>query len=86
MPEKDARTGNVSSGTANGWRAVCTETDARGEGGEGLLLRDYVEGTTVEELIGREGPLDAADTAEIGIRICRKVAAFHRQTPPVIPR
>ncbi len=56
------------------------------EGGEGLLLRDYVEGTTVEELVGREGPLDVADTAELGIRICRKVAAFHRQTPPVIHR
>ena len=41
---------------------------------EGCLLRDYVEGATLGELIEREGPLDACETARLGIRICRKVS------------
>lgn len=53
---------------------------------EGCLLRDYVEGATLGELIEREGPLDACETARLGIRIRRKAAVFHHQTPPVIHR
>ena len=50
------------------------------------LLRDYVPGATLEELIRRDGALSAPETARLGIKLCGALGPLHAMSPPVIHR
>ncbi len=58
----------------------------REEGGVCRLLRDYVPGVTLAELIRRDGALSPPETAALGIKLCGALGALHAMTPPVIHR
>lgn len=51
-----------------------------------FLIRAYVQGMTVEELAEQEGALTPEETAEIGEKLCKRIAAFHHHNPPIIHR
>ncbi len=50
------------------------------------LLRDYVPGVTLEELIRRDGALPAPEAARLGIKLCDALGPLHAMSPPVIHR
>lgn len=54
--------------------------------GVGFLLREYVQGQTLEEMTEREGSCSLEEAARLGRMLCRKAAALHAQQPPVIHR
>lgn len=56
------------------------------EGDSCCLLREYVDGQTLEELVERQGVLRPADAARLGIKLCAVLAPLHRLSPPVIHR
>ncbi|OXM16446.1 serine/threonine protein kinase [Paenibacillus herberti] len=58
------------------------------ENGRGeMLVMDYVEGHTLEELIAaREAPLSATDTASIALQLCSALGYLHAQSPPIVHR
>lgn len=58
----------------------------REEGGVCRLLRDYFPGTTLAELVVRDGPLSGRETAELGVKLCGALGTLHAMTPPVIHR
>ncbi len=60
--------------------------ELREDGARCALLRDYVEGTTLAELVETEGVLDADEAARLALGLCRVLEALHRETPPVIHR
>lgn len=66
------------------WRFTTLEFREREE--SCALLRDYVEGTTLEETVERDGVLEAEDAARLGIRLCRVLRVLHSAEPPVIHR
>ena len=58
----------------------------REEGGVCRLLRDYIPGITLAELIRRDGALSPQETARLGVKLCGALGALHAITPPVIHR
>ena len=42
-----------------------------------FMAMEYVDGETLAELVARRGPLPAHEAAELGIQICRGLAAAH---------
>lgn len=60
--------------------------ELREEGGVCRLLRDYLPGTTLEQLVLRDGALTGPETARLGIELCDALGALHAMTPPVIHR
>lgn len=50
------------------------------------LLRDYIPGRTLTQVVERKEMLSAAETAVVGVRLCRQVKRLHAQQPPVIHR
>lgn len=52
----------------------------------GYLVREYVEGSTLQELMERELPLSGQEALETGIEVCRLLRQLHQQNPPVIYR
>ncbi len=55
-------------------------------GGVGYLLREYVEGETLLDLVQKKGPFSPQETARIGISLCRTLEKLHSQDPPLIHR
>ncbi|SDT55172.1 serine/threonine protein kinase [Paenibacillaceae bacterium GAS479] len=52
-----------------------------------MLVMDYVEGHTLEELIAARGtPMSATDTASIALQLCSALGYLHAQSPPIIHR
>lgn len=41
------------------------------------LCMEYVQGRTIEDLVGAEGPMNATAAADIGENVCRALAAVH---------
>ena len=60
--------------------------ELRESGGVCGLLRDYLPGTTLEQLIQRDGALTGPETARLGIGLCDALGTLHAMTPPVIHR
>lgn len=59
---------------------------AQGDVGE-MLVMDYVEGQTLEELLlARSSPFTAAETAAVALRLCSALSYLHEQQPPIIHR
>ncbi len=56
------------------------------EDGVCRLLRDYLPGATLEELIRRDGALTGPETARLGIKLCDALGALHAAAPPIIHR
>ncbi len=54
--------------------------------GVGYLLREYVEGETLLDLVQKKGPFSPEETARIGISLCRTLEKLHSQDPPLIHR
>lgn len=50
------------------------------------LLRSYIEGDTLEEIVGREGPMSGQRAQEIMARLCDIAAKLHNQKPPLVHR
>ena len=55
-------------------------------GGAGYLLREYVQGETLLDLVQKRGPFSPRETARIGLALCRTLEALHSQDPPLIHR
>ena len=55
-------------------------------GGVGYLLREYVEGETLLDLVQKKGPFSPEETARIGLALCRTLETLHSQDPPLIHR
>lgn len=52
----------------------------------GYLLREYIEGDTLWELVNKRGAFGAGEAREILCRLCDMVGQFHQQKPSVIHR
>lgn len=50
------------------------------------LIREYIEGDTLWELINRKGPMGFREASEILCRICDMTEQLHQQDPPMIHR
>lgn len=55
-------------------------------GDKAYLLRQYIEGRTLHEIIETEGVFTPEKTAEIGIAVCEIISRLHSADPPVIHR
>ena len=51
--------------------------DVGEDDGRPFIAMEYVEGETLAALVGRRGPLPADEVAELGVQICRGLAAAH---------
>ena len=51
-----------------------------------FLVREYVEGDTLQELMERENPLTGPEAVEAAIQVCGLLKRLHQQNPPVIYR
>jgi serine/threonine-protein kinase len=51
--------------------------DVGEDDGRPFMAMEYVDGETLAELVARRGPLPAEEAAELGIQICRGLAAVH---------
>jgi serine/threonine protein kinase len=49
------------------------------EGKQGFLVMDYVDGTTLRELIGKEGPLNSERSAAIFVQVCDALVQVHEK-------
>lgn len=56
------------------------------EDGRGYLLREYIQGDTLWELVNKHGPLDILEAGEIISRLCDMAGQLHGQDPPIIHR
>lgn len=56
------------------------------EEGFSCLLREYVPGRTLTDLIGQDGPLPPVSASALAEKLCRHVRLFHMQEPPIIHR
>lgn len=50
------------------------------------LLREYVEGQTLSELVEKEGPLPLEKAVSLIIQLCGHLSRFHAANPPIIYR
>lgn len=50
------------------------------------LLREYIEGETLEEMIERRGPLSLTEAIPLMKQLCDMLSKFHACVPPVIHR
>lgn len=51
-----------------------------------FLVREYVEGDTLQELMERENPLTGKEALEAVLQVCGLLKKLHEQTPPIIYR
>lgn len=51
-----------------------------------FLVREYVEGDTLQELMEKEEPLGRQEALEAAIQVCGLLERLHQQKPPVIYR
>lgn len=58
----------------------------RTAGGCGWMLREYVSGKTLSDLIEYEGISSVHDTARFGVKLCRQIGRLHSMNPSVIHR
>lgn len=50
------------------------------------LLREYVEGETLLDLLQKRGCFSEKETAQVGIALCRTLYKLHSQKPPLVHR
>lgn len=50
------------------------------------LLREYIEGRTLSELVEKDGPLPMAQTISLIEQLCKHLSHFHTADPPIIYR
>jgi len=51
-----------------------------------FLVREYVEGDTLQELMEKELPLTGQEALEAAIQVCGVLERLHQQNPPIIYR
>lgn len=55
-------------------------------GGREYLVREYIEGVSLEQLVSETGPMSSADAIRLILRLCGALRCLHGQNPPVIHR
>lgn len=60
--------------------------DYREIGDAAFLIREYIEGTSLRELVEENGPLPLEQAVSIVRKICRSLASLHGAVPPIIHR
>lgn len=50
------------------------------------LLREYIEGRTLDELVEKDGPLPMSTAASLIEQLCGHLSRFHASNPPIIYR
>lgn len=56
------------------------------EDGHGYLLREYIRGDTLWELVNQKGTFSLREAGEIICRLCDMLSQLHAQRPPMIHR
>ena len=56
------------------------------QNGECFLVREYVEGDTLQELMEQEEPLSMQEAVHAAVQVCGLLRKLHEQNPPVIYR
>ncbi len=54
--------------------------------GASYLVREYVEGDTLQELMEKEEPLSRQEAMEAALQVCQLISRLHQQNPPIIYR
>lgn len=52
----------------------------------GYLLREYIQGDTLWELVNKQGPLGVPEAGDMICRLCDMAGQLHGQDPPIIHR
>lgn len=52
--------------------------NAEERGGRAGIWMDYVAGRTIEQAVRQDGPMSAREAANVGLEVCRALAAVHR--------
>ncbi|MDR3209252.1 MAG: protein kinase, partial [Oscillospiraceae bacterium] len=55
-------------------------------GTESFLLREYIEGETLHDLVDRNGPFEEREAARLTLLLLNSLETLHTQSPPVIHR
>jgi len=50
------------------------------------LIREYVEGEPLDQLVSASGPMDGAAAARVVLQLCDALHSLHSQRPPIIHR
>lgn len=50
------------------------------------MLREYIKGDTLWELVEKYGPYPVQESARLMIRLCQMICQLHEQSPPLIHR
>lgn len=79
--ENEARILSKFSGNGIPQVYSCFELD-----GISYLIREYIEGKSLQMYLETEGSFSASETIDIGISVCDTLSRFHRADPPVIHR
>jgi hypothetical protein len=58
---------------------IATIHDANEHDGRLGISMEYVDGSTLHDLVDRQGAYGAGEAAHVGVELCRAVAAIHRQ-------
>ncbi|MEQ8767458.1 MAG: protein kinase [Planctomycetota bacterium] len=48
--------------------------------GQIRLVLEYVEGRTLQEILGQSGPMSPSEAAQVGVALCRALSAMHGQS------
>lgn len=56
------------------------------EDGRGYLVLEYVEGTTLKDLIASKGPLNSSDVVGLAVQVCDVLEYLHGLVPPIVHR
>lgn len=54
--------------------------------GKGFLVREYMQGQTLDKYVKAFGPLKQSETIDIGVQICDILTVLHGMAPPIIHR
>jgi hypothetical protein len=55
-------------------------------GGYSYLIRDYMKGSTLDQLVKARGTLSMREILDVSMQLCNVLSYLHNQTPPVIYR
>lgn len=56
------------------------------EDGRGYLVLEYVDGTTLKDLIAEQGPLSSQEVVRIALQVCCILEYLHGLVPPIVHR
>ena len=51
-----------------------------------IVIEDYINGTTLEDILRRDGPTGSRRALSVLMDLCRIVNSLHKASPPIIHR